>query len=259
MWTTVIVEDEMLVRKYVRKIIEGNETGFRVIGECEDGNEGLERIREEKPDLVISDIVMPGMDGIELLKQTRSSGIGSRFLMLTCMNEFEYARQAVEFGASNYILKLSMNESALVKALSRIGQELEERKAQEKLLQRAKRFFGGSGESEKQETDHAEINKIIAFMQEHYEQDITLSSMASFVSMDQSYLSGLFKRKTGETLTDYLHKVRIEQAKRFLEDTNLTIGEIAGKVGFANDNYFIKIFKRREDCTPTDYRRLNRK
>lgn len=125
MWKVLLVEDEVFVRESVREIIAWEELGFTVSGEAGNGAEALEIIREDTPDLVISDIVMPEMDGVELLRRTREEGFDSRFVMLTCMNDFENVRQAMEYGASNYILKLSMSVNSLRDTLRKISGELE--------------------------------------------------------------------------------------------------------------------------------------
>lgn len=85
MWSVLLVEDEVFVRESVREIISWEELGFMVIGESGNGTEALELITRDKPDLVLADIVMPGLNGIELLKQTRQAGLNTKFIMLTCM------------------------------------------------------------------------------------------------------------------------------------------------------------------------------
>ena len=109
MWKVLLVEDEVFVRESIKEIIEWEKWGFTVIGEVGSGTEALEIIKNEHPHLVITDIVMPEMDGIELLKRAREAGYQAKFVMLTCMNDLSYAIQAMEYGASSYILKLSMN------------------------------------------------------------------------------------------------------------------------------------------------------
>jgi two-component system response regulator YesN len=103
-------------------------------------------------------------------------------------------------------------------------------------------------------TDHSEINKILEYVHRHYDEAVTLKAMARYVAMEEHYLSSLFKKKTGRNFIDYLHDVRIEQAKRCLDATDLTVNEIGRRVGFCNDNYFIKIFKRHTGMTPSQYR-----
>lgn len=339
MWTVMLVEDEVFVRESVKELISWEELGFTVVGESGHGGEALELIMEKRPDLVLADIVMPGMDGLELLKKTRMAGLKTKFIMLTCMGEFEYVRQAMEYGASNYILKLSMSVNSLRETLGKLSAELAGQSAQSERIGQSGRIeesgqtaqtgqvpvsgaeglTGGEGraghegkvkgespvEAEKaawakgtaaHEADvgrgggglehgfngaakeagmedrennvgasllaamhepvvsHPEIGKIIAHIGRHYDQDITVKSMSRFVMMGENYVSALFKKKTGYTLIHYLHGVRVEKAADYLRTTDLPVHEIGSRVGFANDNYFIKIFKRWTGCTPSQYR-----
>lgn len=124
MWRILIVEDEVHVRRSLRSNINWNASGFEVIGEASNGLRALEFIEEHQPDLVLCDIVMPVMNGIDLLKKTREAGLPCLFVMLTCMNEFEYARQALHNGAFDYVLKLSMNAEVLRDILSKVDEQL---------------------------------------------------------------------------------------------------------------------------------------
>ncbi|MEK5035209.1 response regulator [Paenibacillus sp. FSL R7-0302] len=254
MWKVLLVEDEVFVRESVREIIAWEELGFMVSGEAGNGAEALEMIREDAPDLVISDIVMPEMDGVELLRRTREEGIDSRFVMLTCMNDFENVRQAMEYGASNYILKLSMSVNSLRDTLRKISGELE--KNQDNRTGNALPSAAASPQPPAHEeiTSHPEIQKILHYLHEHYAEDITVKSMSQYVMMAENYVSTLFKKKTGHTLIHYLHRVRVDQAIRLLTGSDLPVYEIGNRVGFVSDNYFIKIFKRLTAQTPSQYR-----
>src|SRR5690625_7838013 len=97
LWTVLIVEDEVFVRESIIEIIDWEDLGFTVIGEAGNGEEALEFIQKEEPDLVITDILMPIMNGDELLKKARKSGVESLFIMLSCLNDFEYVREAMEY------------------------------------------------------------------------------------------------------------------------------------------------------------------
>ncbi|WP_020618298.1 response regulator [Paenibacillus daejeonensis] len=268
MWKVLLVEDEVFVRESVREIIDWESMGFTVIGEAGNGAEALRLIRREPPDLVLADIIMPEMDGIELLRQTREAGIRAKFVMLTCMSEFEYIRQAMEYGASNYILKLSMNVKDLRETLGKIGAELEKESDGQRELARTDEATGRPA-AEEQRTDessqssagygtrvsHPEVSKIIAYIHDHYDQDLSVKFLSHHVMMGENYVSALFKKKTGCTLIHYLHQVRVDKAIWYLRHTGLPVSEIGHKVGFANDNYFIKIFKRHTKQTPSLYRK----
>lgn len=256
MWKVLLVEDEVFVRESVREIIAWEELGFTVCGEAGNGAEALEMIRQNAPDLVISDIVMPEMDGVELLRRTREEGYDSRFVMLTCMSDFENVRQAMEYGASNYILKLSMSVNSLRDTLRKINNELvKSRQPSSEVLNSA---APPSPLPHEELTSHPEIQKILQYLHAHYDEDITVKSMSQYVMMAENYVSTLFKKKTGQTLIHYLHQIRVDQAIRLLIHSDLPVYEIGNRVGFVNDNYFIKIFKRLTTQTPSQYRHTQR-
>lgn len=253
MRTVLLVEDEDQARGYVRKVLEKLDAGFVVAGEAVNGEEGLRLIGSLEPDLVIADIDMPVMDGVELLKAARREGYEGRFLMLTCMSDFEYARQSLEYGASGYLLKLSLDPEALRSILARIESELAGRDRLKKLDRVWATLPAGSPEAGM--TDHPDINRVITHLGEHYRDEFSLKRLAELACMEASYLSDLFKKKTGSTLTQYHQRLRVEAAALMLRETSLPVAEIGERAGFSGDSYFIKIFKRWTGLTPSDYRR----
>jgi two-component system, response regulator YesN len=134
MWKVLLVEDETFVRKKLRKLVNWEDLGFTVCGEADNGEDALQQMETLRPDLVLADIAMPVMDGLELLRASQAAGYASKFIMLTCMNEFEYPRQALELGAIGYILKLSMSIAELQAALAKAGAELEKSRVQRELV-----------------------------------------------------------------------------------------------------------------------------
>ena len=281
MWKVLIVEDEVFVRESVKELIHWEEMGFTLIGEAGNGADALAMIKADPPDLVLSDIDMPLMDGIELLKETRKAGIASKFVMLTCMGDFEYMRQAIEYGASNYVLKLSMSVNDLRDMLRKISEELTKASVATLAGASSEAAKPKAGESEvgsvhtassmavtdslqdrqnisPEAISHPEVSKILAYIDQNYDQDISVKSLAQYVMMGENYVSALFKKKTGHNLIHYLHQFRVDKAIEYLMQTSLPVNEIGQKVGFANDNYFIKIFKRVTGDTPSHYRQLNK-
>lgn len=249
MWRTLIVEDEGPARTSIRKLFAKAGVPFEIVGEAENGEEGLKLIRELRPDVVVTDIDMPVMDGVKLLQAARDEGFECRFVMLTAISEFEYARQAVEHGASGYLLKLSLDPQGIKQAMGKVAVELERMEK----LKKADKWFPDKPKDEP--TDHPEMNRIIAYIEAHYAEDVTLKSLSELISMDASYVSDLFKKKTGSTLTHYVQNRRVQAARMLLEETDRTVSDIGRQVGFENDNYFIKIFKRWCGVTPSEYRK----
>jgi two-component system response regulator YesN len=271
MWKVLLVEDEVFVRESVKELIHWEEMGYTLVGEAGNGVEALAMIQADPPDLVLTDIVMPLMDGIELLKETRKAGISAKFVMLTCMGDFEYMRQAIEYGASNYVLKLSMSVNDLREMLLKISEELtraSETNGRVLHGQPAAHALQDGHERVNTEQEkhginldtisHPEVSKILAYIEQNFAQDITVKSLSLYVMMGENYVSALFKKKTGQTLIHYLHQFRVNKAIQYLQQTELSVNEIGAKVGFANDNYFIKIFKRLVGFTPSQYRQSTR-
>ncbi|MCU6708886.1 response regulator [Paenibacillus sp. J5C_2022] len=250
-WSVIVVEDEDYVRDAIIKLIPWEEEGFQLVGVASDGIPALELIRRERPDLVITDIVMPRMDGIHLLKQAREEGSAAKFIMLTCMNEFEYAQQALEYGASSYILKLSMDIDKLRASLKKVSEDLMNDSLKKRLVSQLEQHELHKPYS----TNHPQVNEVLHYMQLHYAEDITLKSMAKRAAMEEHYFSALFKKKTGENFNRLLQKIRLEHAKVLLKETDFGMNKVAAKVGLGSDHYFIRLFKREYGQTPGDFRK----
>lgn len=253
MWKTLLVEDEKHSLSYLRNIISWEEEGFVIVGECKNGLSAFEFIKEHQPDLIVCDIMMPVMDGITLLKTVRNAGYESRFIMLTCINEFEYAQQAIEHGASGYILKLSLEREKMQSILKKLNKELQQMRKLtmiEKLLPEIKNNI-----TDHNYTDHPEINKIMNYIYKNYKEQITLKEMSAYINMNQSYVSELFSKKTGHSLISFVQRVRIEKSISYLSETDLPISHISESCGFITVNYYIRIFKRMMGKTPSEFRK----
>ena len=113
----LIVDDEVLVRIGIKHSIAWEQNGFELIGEASDGKEALEMIQKLAPDIVILDINMPVLNGIEVLRELKEQKYKGKVIVLTCFNEIEYARSAMKYGASDYVLKTTLNTDELLNAL----------------------------------------------------------------------------------------------------------------------------------------------
>ena len=126
MYKVVFIDDEALVKIGLQSILDWNEEGFDVVGEAEDGREGLQLILQKEPDLVITDIVMPEMDGLEMIQKAKEQGSRAVFIVLSSFDEFELVKKAMQLGARDYILKLKISKGVLKEVLDNITGEMEE-------------------------------------------------------------------------------------------------------------------------------------
>lgn len=126
MYKVLIVDDEHLVRYGIKAMIDWESIGFKVVGEAGNGKEGLLAFEELAPDVVISDIKMPVMDGMELIGQVRSLDKQAKLILLTCLEDFDYAQQALRLGTTDYLIKSDMMPKDLERVMSNLKTALDE-------------------------------------------------------------------------------------------------------------------------------------
>ena len=120
----IIVDDELVVRVGIRSMIDWHQYGFDIVGEASDGAEAFEMIKSLKPDIVLTDIKMQQMDGITLLKKMKEIGFTGKSVILSCHNDFEFVKEALKLGATDYILKLSMQPQDLLNVMINTKEQL---------------------------------------------------------------------------------------------------------------------------------------
>ena len=129
MLKVVIVDDEKMICSLISQLLDWEELGAKIVGMAYTGTEALEMIQEQRPDIIISDIRMPGYDGLELIKRTKEAGIESEFIMISGFKQFEYAQNAMKYGVKYYLLK-PIEEGKLTEIIKEIAENIACRKAQ---------------------------------------------------------------------------------------------------------------------------------
>lgn len=239
----LVVDDEPLVRRGVAQGVNWAALSCEVVGEAANGEEGLDMARRLSPDLIITDIRMPRMDGIGMMNALRREGCKARCIVLTAHSDFEYARSALLFGADDYLLK-PFQDKELVAAIERIH-----RKEQEK-----------SGLSVSDELPLAKGDKsryvleAMEYISEHYaESSINITEIAQYLGVSEGHLSHVFKKETKYTVVGYLTQYRIHMAMKLLRDSRCKVYEVAGMVGYKDVAYFGSTFKKLTGLAPSEY------
>jgi len=238
----ILVDDEHFVIKSLESLLEYEKLGFEIVGRAQDGEEALALIQNAKPDLVITDIRMPMMSGIELMERSAEMGASALFIVLTGYADFSYAQKAIKAGAIEYCLKpFDKKEigNAVMNSISKIDKH---------------RSYLESLPPIDDLKYESTVNKVKKYMDEHYAEDVSLSMLSAKFSFNPSYLSNKFRRETGMSITDYLIKSRVQKACNLLAASSLTIVEIARVVGFEDYHYFARVFKKIVNITATEYR-----
>ena len=241
MYNVLIADDETWVIFGLKRMIEKSGLPFRVIGETNDGVTTLEEVEKKKPDVLFSDIRMPGYTGLELLEHIQEKKLDVKVVFVSGYAEFTYAQKALSLGAVDYLLK-PIKPDMMTTVLKKLEVKLAG-KVQEEVI-------------EQKEEKVPVIEQIITEIQEHYTENITLTELAKKYGISVGYLSSLIKENVGLSYSDYVTARRIQKAKELLEDERLSMEQIAEQTGFRDHFYFIKVFKKHTGITPGQYRKL---
>ncbi|MGN0156087.1 MAG: response regulator [Lachnospiraceae bacterium] len=236
----LIADDEDVIRNGIAKYIQLHTDRFDKIYTAANGREALEIIFRDKPDIMLLDVQMPIKTGIEVMQDAKRAGILPQTLILSAYDEFRYCQQAMRLGAKDYLLKPVRSSDVL-----------------QKIIDLADDLFP----EERTETEASgnERNRLVElakeYMAENYYQDLTLVDVAEKIGITAGYLSTLFSRNMEKGFVDYLNELRVEHACTYLRQNYLKTYEIAYKVGFHDEKYFSKVFKKITGQSPSQYRK----
>lgn len=250
MYNILLVDDEELVLKSLVHTVEWEKYGFHITDMVCSGKEAYESILKNSPDLVLTDIRMQGLGGLELIQMVKQIRPEVEFIILSGYAEFAYAQKALELGAIGYCLKPFQKEEIII-YLNKVKSLLDGKN-------RVRKTQGLEVNPEKQEYKQKNKNQTYLIIKEyvdtHYMEEVTPQNLAERFHINVSYLSQLFKKESGVTYTEYLTSLRIKNACRLLSTSNEKIAEIAERVGFHDYFYFTRVFKKMMDMSPSEYR-----
>lgn len=251
----MIVDDEQLALEGIKHLLSKLERyGFTVTEVATNGREALEKCLGGLADIVLTDIKMPIMDGIQLIGELKRLTPEIPVIILSCHDDFGYAQEAIRHGVVDYVLKYSVNSNELLAALNKAV----ERKT--KILSAIRDLEGVDSQTKKNETGgetkkitRKEIEQICEYVHKNYMEDLSLTRIAEYINMSPNYLSKLFYEETGENLITYINRTRIHKAKEIMEKDCYLVYEIAEMVGIPDSKYFSKVFKGVMGVPPKDY------
>lgn len=244
MYKIFLADDEIWETIGLKKLIEKSGLPVQVVGEAENGIVALEQIEKKRPDILISDIRMPGLNGLELSQKMKEKNLDVPIILLSGYAEFEYARTALRWGVKEYLLK-PVEQEVLNETLGKMieGREAMVKLQEEQVLEQETTENGGM------------MKRILREIQQSYTEDITLNNLAEKYSISESRLSTRLKENLGMSFSKYLASQRIQLAKELLTDDRLSVEQIAQMVGYRDYFYFIRVFKKVTGVTPSVYRR----
>ena len=253
MYKVVIIDDEPLIVEGLTRTIPWSKWDCQVVGFANDGKEGMEVIRREKPSIVISDINMPKLDGLNMIAGLKSEFPYMQITILTGYREFEFVQTAITLGVTRFLLKPSKMDE-LTEAIEAMTQKLKNLPPE---------WLPDSNITEETEEDSVLysneassfiVNKALEYILEHYKEKLRLVDVADQVFVSQWHLSKLLNKHTGQNFSEALNKARIVRAKELLKDPSLRIYDIAEEVGFQDLAHFSRVFKKLEGISANEYR-----
>lgn len=268
MYRLVIVDDEKIVIQGIQVLLKRENIPCEVVGTASDGRQALSVIEKTRPDVVITDIRIPYVDGLSLIESCEEFLPDTDYIIISGYQEFSYARKALILGALDYIDK-PVTKEKLAAAFERL-------EARRKGRARCRMPSKGSGANpQNEESSHnpqetgndtdqaagtrsrtfsnAAITRCLTYIQENYTRDIGLTELSDLVEMNPAYLSVLFKETVGTSFVKYLTRLRITKAKELLK-AGMKASEVAAAVGYNDAHYFYETFKKNTGKTPSEYR-----
>ena len=237
-----MIDDEQTSFEIVKATIDWK--SFDIIPEyAESAADAMEKIKEEIPDIVLTDIMMPGMDGFELIEWIKTNSYNCEIIILTAYGTFEYARKALDFGVTGYLLK-PLNEAELKELINKAIYNISQNSRQAGHLNSVNYSLP--------------VRLACEYIDKNYQEDINLNKISNYVSLSKNYFCNIFKKETGMTIWDYLIRIRMEEAKKMLLETEQKTYEISERVGYDDPSYFGRLFKKYTGFTPIEFRDSSR-
>lgn len=243
----LIADDELYMAEYIQKLVDWRDYGFDQVFVTNGGSMARDILQEFVPELLITDIKMPRISGLDLSAFIDEKKYPTKVIIISGYSEFGYARQALHYGVSEYLVKPVL-KGDLVETLERILQKnfvLEEKKEEDKIC-----LAGDKS---------ALISYVKNYIYENFDQNLSLDVLGEVVHLHPAYLSKIFKEVTNMNLSAYITDIRMQKAAELLEQTELKVHEVMELIGYRKSQYFSRLFKERFGVTPVEYRRTVKK
>lgn len=254
MLTALIVEDEPLMREYLLFNLSSIHDQWITAACAKDGVEAMALLNEQHFDLIITDIKMPRMTGVELATYVHNNIADTDIIFLTGYDEFDYARAAVRSGVSDYLLK-PLQDAELHAILDKLAKKRSAGETRQATPQVKAHVSPDAAFPLEDVESSVLVQRARDYIQMNYSKPISLNEVASALEVNPAYLSSVFKSERGEPYSKYLLRLRMERAALLLRThTAAKVGDIASEVGYLSVKHFDSVFKKYYGMTPNAYR-----
>ena len=233
----LIIDDEPKIRNGLSNLLTRRE-GWEVAGAYENAADALKYLAVNQVDVMITDIKMPEISGLELIARIRERDKKTAIIILSGYSNFQFAQRAIELGVSRYLTKPTNPRELIC------------------ILEETEKKLGGKQEKEEDsgKIPNLFVQKAADYIKLNYSEKISIKEIADQLYLSPNYLSELFKKHTGKTISEYLTEYRLEKACQLLDHAEYRVGDVSGMVGIHDGRYFSNMFKKKYGMTPTEYR-----
>ena len=250
MLKVLVVEDEEMIRKGIVLTVDWAALDCVVVGEAANGEEALAAVERYQPTLIITDLKMPKMDGLEMLRRLREQGCRAFVIILTAYDSFSYAQTALRLGAVDFLLK-PFHDGELEQAVERLRARL----ASDRTDPEPADALPGLKKGDKSRY----VLEAMDYIGAHCgDPGLSVGEIASSLGLSEGHLSHVFKKETDYTILAYLTRIRMHRAMELLREGRLKVYEVAERVGYRDVPYFSSAFKRVVGVSPSEYQDTSR-
>ncbi len=247
---TVIADDEKVIRNGLKKLLETSDFPLDIAPLAANGKEAVEIIKEVIPQIVLMDINMPGMKGLDVIEMVKPYIPNAKIIIISGHDDFQYARRALQLGAFDYLLK-PINKTQLCDVIKRAINQ----------FPNIPPITSEDTSSTKLDDDNSIANKAIRHIKENYsDSEITLSTLSKMFHVSESYMTRIIKQKIHKSFSAYITDLRMEESINLLTNRHdIMIGQIAEIVGYSSHHYFCRVFKTYTGLSPLEYKQQHKK
>lgn len=249
MYSVFIIDDDETAVNQIKDAVHWKSLHCKVIGTAANAMVGMEKILKMRPDIILTDISLPDVNGFEVINRLTERNYPGNYVIVTEYKEFEFARRAIDAGVSGYLLK-PVTDSDIERVIKRIA------KGNRQLVQSNCIFdYDSSIQKQKEIQEHSEqfsmpISAALYYIDRNIYSDLSLTVLCDAVSLSPSYFSRLFKGEVGMGFNEYIRLVKMNQARKLLQNPRNKAREVAELLGYHNYNYFFQTFKKQFGCSP---------
>lgn len=243
MYRVMLIDDEPLIVEGLSKVVDWGSCNCEVVATAQDAKEGEAKIREHRPHILLTDINMPHINGLQMLRGLRSEFAPMQVTIISGHSDFALAQEAMRLGACRYLLKPTKMDE-IYEAIKAMTEQLAQLPEEEVEVP----------EESGSEANNFVVRQALQFLKDNYKEKVTLGQVAEHCYVSQWHLSKLLNRQVKKNFYDILNQIRIEKAKELLCDGSLRISDVSDLVGYGEAAHFSRVFKKEVGMSANEYR-----